>query len=187
MKRATAGASRKALTDWNSCVAQVDGEIALLLRRWASRRRLPMRFWRRTSLRQIVSSVMLLAMLAFVPQSAIGVISRAAAATGLMPDPAVTLGGSVHYHGTHSRHVHAHHGDDAGHVHHPSDADADDADNQTSPPTCSLGIASAIVPLTTWCPVAFESMGRIALAPHRPLTSTDPGRLSRPPSTPGIA
>jgi hypothetical protein len=146
-----------------------------------------MRFWRRTSLRRIVSSVILLAMLAFVHQSAIGVVSQAAAATGLMPDPAVALGGSVHYHGTQVRHVHAHHGDDTGHVHHPSDVDADDADNQTSPPTCCLCIASAIVPVTAWCPVAFESMGRITLVPDRPLTSTDPDRLSRPPSTPGIA
>jgi hypothetical protein len=128
---------------------------------------------------------MLLAILAFVHQSTSDLVSRAAAATGLMPDPAVTLGGSLHYHGTHVRHVHSHRGDEAGHVHHPSDVD--DADNPPSPPMCSVGIASAIIPVTASCAVASESIGRIALVPESPLTSTDPGCLSRPPSTPSIA
>jgi hypothetical protein len=130
---------------------------------------------------------MLLAALAFVHQGAISVVSQAAAAMGLMPDPAVTLSGPVHYHGNVTRHVHAHHGDQVGHVHDPFDIDSDDGDKRAASPLCSLGAPSGVLPVAALCPLLFESVVRTALRACDSLTGTDPDPLNRPPSTPSIA
>src|SRR5262245_43411855 len=66
----------------------------------------------------------LLAMVAFVQQSAIIAASQALASAGSMIDPAVTLSGSVHYHSSLARHVHVHGGHHSvGHVHDTADID----------------------------------------------------------------
>jgi hypothetical protein len=83
-----------------------------------------MRFRLHTRLRRMASGLMLLAMLAFVQQSAMIVASQVLASAGSMSDPAVTLSGSVHYHNGLARHVHMH-GSSAGHVHKTTDIDHD--------------------------------------------------------------
>jgi hypothetical protein len=77
-----------------------------------------MRFRLHAHLRRIASGLMLLAIFAFVQQSAMIAASQALASAGSMSDPAVTLSGSVHYHNDLARHVHVHGGHDSvGHVH----------------------------------------------------------------------
>ena len=146
-----------------------------------------MRSCRHHWIRNFASALMALAVIAFVQQGAITAVSQAAAATGLLPDPAVTLSGQVHYHGDLARHVHAHNGEQAGHVHDPLDADSDNADPRVHPSVCSLGIVSAVIPVGMACPVVSSSASRIVLAPHDPLIGAESQRLSRPPSTPSIA
>lgn len=54
---------------------------------------------------------MFLAILAFVLQSTLISISQAKAALGAMPEPSVTLSGSVHFHDQLAGHVHSHEDD----------------------------------------------------------------------------
>ena len=130
---------------------------------------------------------MLLAALAFVHQGAISAVSQAAAAVGLMPEPAVTLSGSVHYHGNVTRHVHTHDGDQVGHVHDPLDVDSDEGDKRSASPLCTLGVPSGVLPVAVACPLLFKSAARIEPPSCAQLTGIDPEPLSRPPSTPSIA
>ena len=122
-----------------------------------------MQLWRHASLRRFAGSLMLLAALAFVNQGAISAVSQAAAAMGLMPEPAVTLSGPVHYHGNVARHVHTHDGDQVGHVHDPLDIDSDDGDKRVSIASVQL---LALPPVScrsqSSCPLLFESVVRIA-------------------------
>src|SRR6266566_3006968 len=88
-------------------------------------------------LRRIASGLMLLAMVAFIQQSAMIAASQALASAGSMADPAVTLSGSVHYHNSLARHVHIHGSHDSiGHIHNTVDIDHDD---EASTPLWSLG------------------------------------------------
>jgi len=146
-----------------------------------------MQLWRHPALCRFAARLMLGATLAFVHQGAMTAVSQAAAATGLMPDPAVTLSGDVHYHSELARHVHAHHGDQVGHIHGPLEPDSDDASRWPGPPVCSLGIASCVLPVAAAWPLLFENGACIALRVFEPLTGIDPEPLSRPPSTPSIA
>jgi hypothetical protein len=146
-----------------------------------------MKLWRHTSLRRFAGSLMLLAALAFVNQGAISAVSQAAAAMGLMPEPAVTLSGPVHYHGNVARHVHTHDGDQVGHVHDPLDLDSDEGDKRSASPLCTLGVPSGVLPVAVACPLLFKSAARIEPPLCTPLTGIDPEPLSRPPSTPSIA
>jgi hypothetical protein len=120
---------------------------------------------------------MLLAIFAFVQQSAMIAASQALASAGSMSDPAVTLRGSVHYHNDLARHVHVHGGHDSvGHVH----------DTADITPLWSLGCTSAVIPVTAISAVSFEIV-RAAERPHVRLEGIEPDGLNRPPSTPSIA
>jgi len=144
-----------------------------------------MRLRRHHWVRKIASALMVLAAIAFVQQGAATAVSQAAAATGLMPDAAVTLSGEVHYHGDLARHVHAHNGEHAGHTHHPSDPD--NVDTPGHPSVCSLGIVSAVIPDAAVCSLVSPRAFSILLPAHALLTGAEPDGLNRPPSTPRIA
>src|SRR5215212_7363641 len=140
-----------------------------------------MRLHRHHWLLKFARALMALAVLAFVQQGALTAVSQAAAATGLMPDKAVTLSGEIHYHGDLARHVHAHHGEHAGHTHHPSDVDPDNADTPGHTPVCSLGIVSAVIPGVAVCPLVAPRARSIVLTRDVRLTGAEPDRLNRPP------
>jgi hypothetical protein len=126
---------------------------------------------------------MLLAMVAFVQQSAMIVASQALASAGAMADPAVTLSGPVHYHNSLARHVHAH-GNSVGHVHKTADIDHDSDEPGT--PFWSLGGVSAVMPLMAISAPSFAIV-RADERPHVRLEGIRPDGLNRPPSTPSIA
>ena len=140
-----------------------------------------MRFRVHARLRRIASGLMLLAMFAFVQQSAMIAASQALASAGLMSDPAVTLRGPVHYHNDLARHVHVHRGHDSvGHVHDTADLD------EANMPLWSLGCTSAVIPVTAISAVSFEIV-MAAERPHVRLEGIRPHGPIRPPSTPSIA
>jgi hypothetical protein len=128
---------------------------------------------------------MLVSTFAFLVQATMIMVSQVSAATGSMPQPAVFLSGSLHYHDPLARHVHVHHGEDQiGHVHGPFDHDEGNATPHSS--FVTLGVAAIVlpemdirlppVPLTAPpCPFA------------TPLIGVSPDGLNRPPSTPDIA
>ena len=142
-----------------------------------------MRFRRHARLRRIASGLMLLAMVAFVQQGAMIAASQALASAGSMPDPAVRLSGSVHYHNSLARHVHIH-GNSVGHVHTTADIDHDADDAST--PFWTLGGVSAVIPVMAISAVSFEIV-RAEERPHVRLEGIRPNGLNRPPSTPSIA
>jgi hypothetical protein len=144
-----------------------------------------MRFRPHARLRRIASGLMLLAMVAFVQQSAIIATSQALASVGSMIDPAVTLSGSVHYHNSLARHVHVH-GDhrSVGHVH--DTVDIDHPTDEANTPFWSLGCTSAVVPVMEISAVLSE-VARAGERPYLQLEGTEPDGLNRPPSTPSIA
>jgi hypothetical protein len=142
-----------------------------------------MRFRLHARLRRIASGLMLLAMVAFIQQSAIIAASQALASTGSMIDPAVTLSGSVHSHNSLARHVHIH-GNSVGHVHKTVDIDHDS--DEASTPFWSLGGASAVIPVMGISAVSFVIV-RADERPHVRLEGIRPDGLNRPPSTPSIA
>jgi hypothetical protein len=131
---------------------------------------------------------MLAAMAAFVQQGAMIVASQAAAAGGVMPQPATMLSGSVHFHDSLAVNVHVHGGDKgAGHVHSPADLDHDESDEEgKAPPLCSIGHTSAVMPTGAYVVVCGVVRATECL-PHDRLDGVEPDGLSRPPSTPGIA
>jgi hypothetical protein len=144
-----------------------------------------MRFRLHARLRWIVSRLMLLAMVAFVQQSAMIAASQALASAGSMADPAVTLSGSLHYHNDLARHVHVHGSHKSvGHVH--TTADIDHDPDEGNAPCWTLGGASAVIPVTAISVVSFEVV-RADERPHVRLEGIRPDGLNRPPSTPSIA
>ena len=80
-------------------------------------------------LRRINSYLMLLAVVAFVLQGVSAVVARAAASAGVMPQPAEVMNGPVHFHGLLGHGLHTDGDNAAGHVHIPSGAHHDDADD----------------------------------------------------------
>jgi hypothetical protein len=139
------------------------------------------------SLRRIASGLMLAAMAAFVQQAAMIIVSQAAAAAGSMPEPAVILGGSVHFHDNLAGHVHAHGGDNAaGHVHTAPDPDHSDSDELAATPFCCLSCTSAVLPVAGACALPVDVVTAEQHADDR-LAGVEPDGLSRPPSTPSIA
>jgi hypothetical protein len=142
-----------------------------------------MRFRLHARLRRIASGLMLLAIFAFVQQSAMIAASQASASAGSMSDPAVTLSGSVHYHNSLARHVHMH-GSPAGHVHKTTDIDHDS--DETHAPFWSLGYTSAVMPVIAVSAASLELV-RSDEPPHVRLEGIRPDGLTRPPSTPSIA
>jgi hypothetical protein len=144
-----------------------------------------MRFRLHARLRRIASGLMLLAMFAFVQQSAMIAASQALASAGSMSDPAVTLNGPVHYHNSLARHVHIHGGHDSvGHVHDTADIDHDIDDANT--PFWTLGCASAVIPVMAISTFSFDIV-RAAERLRVRLEGIRPDGLTRPPSTPSIA
>jgi hypothetical protein len=140
-----------------------------------------MRFRLHARLQRITSSLMLLAMVAFVQQSAMIAASEALASAGSMSDPAVTLSGSVHYHNDLARHVHVHGSHNSvGHVHDTADID------EANTPLWTLGCTSAVIPVMAISVVSFEIV-RADECRHVRLEGIRPDGLTRPPSTPSIA
>src|SRR5215213_540583 len=134
-------------------------------------------------LRRIACTLMLAATLAFIAQGTMVLVSQIAAANGWMPHPAVTVSGSLHYHDPLARHLHVHHGQDAGHVHEPADHDEDGV---AQAPLVTLGVASADLPAPiVWTPSSVPS-GAGPCPVQARLEGIQPEGLNRPPSTPDI-
>jgi hypothetical protein len=129
---------------------------------------------------------MLAAMAAFVQQSAMIVVSEAAASFGLMPQPATTLKASVHFHDNLAvnLHVHVDHSG-PGHVHGPADVDHDKVDPGGKVVVCSAGHTFAVMPILA-CAAILDSAPTVESAPIDRLIGIEPDRLNRPPSTPSM-
>jgi hypothetical protein len=147
------------------------------------------------AIRGIGASTMLVAVAAFLLQTAMIIVSQAAASTGSMPHPAVIISGAIHFHDNLAGNIHTHtHADDDadGHVHTAPHADHhhddhDDVDEPTNTPLWSFGCTSAVLPAPSACaiPVAVGvTAGEIA---QEHLAGVEPDGLIRPPSTPSIA
>jgi hypothetical protein len=139
-------------------------------------------------LRTFASSLMLLAIVAFVQQTTMITLSQVAAALGSMPQPAVSLYGALHLHDNLAGHVHAHGGDHAvGHVHGSSDPDDDHSDELGKAPFWSIGCTTAFISgLGLWT-APLHVAGIVQSMPNNVLDGIEPDGLSRPPSIPGIA
>lgn len=127
---------------------------------------------------------MFMAMSAFVLQGTLISISQAKAALGSMPEPSITLSGSVHFHDKLAGHVHAH-GDDnsEGHVHDGPDHDGDGAPNLT----WSIFGTSIASPELIVLVSSFSLLGSVDLPAIRAIDGVRPDGLLRPPSTLSIA
>jgi hypothetical protein len=127
---------------------------------------------------------MFMAMSAFVLQGTLISISQAKAALGSMPEPSITLSGSVHFHDQLAGHVHAH-GDDnsEGHVHDGPDHDGDGAPNLT----WSIFGTSIASPELIVLVSSFSLLGPVDLPAIRAIDGVRPDGLLRPPSTLSIA
>ena len=127
-----------------------------------------------------------LAAVAFLLQGLAVSASQAAAASGLMADPAVELTGAVHFHGHLAGHVHSHDGDNlAGHVHVPAETDHDD--HTDAGPAWPLFCPSLDIPANS---AVQDTVGVCDLMPivtTESATGLAPPSLIRPPSTPSIA
>jgi hypothetical protein len=130
---------------------------------------------------------MLVAVAAFLLQAITLAVAEARAAAGSMPEPAVVLSETVHFHGRLAVHVHAHGSSDDGHVHDPVAPIHDDNDGAADGLSWTLFSPSlTIVPATgELCPPAIAS-GLMPAAPETADGTAPPG-LVRPPSTPSIA
>lgn len=149
-----------------------------------------MRLGSYASLRRIVSGLMLLAVSAFVQQNAMIAVSRAAAATGSMLQPAIALSGSIHLHDSLAGHVHMHAANSAtGHVHGGANVDHDEDESGTTHkvPLSSIGGVAADLPVIRACAVSNEVVGTVDFLTHNFRDGIDPDSLNRPPSTPSIA
>src|SRR6266550_7237364 len=121
------------------------------------------------NLRRVASAVMLAAMAAFVQQSAMIVVSEAAASFGLMPQPATTLNASVHFHDNLAVNLHVHVSHNGpGHVHGPIDVDHDKMDGGGKVVVCSGGHTFAVMPIPA-CAVIRDSARTVESAPIDPL------------------
>jgi hypothetical protein len=147
-------------------------------------------------LRRFARTIMFLAIAAFMLQGVMVSVSQAAAATGMLPEPAVTLSGSLHYHGQLAGHVHDH-GDEsaAGHVHHEGAAGhvhgvpEPDHDDQSTDFSSYWSIFSASIAIPTVLTVIPSSgfVERIGLPSRLKADGVEPAALTRPPSTLSIA
>jgi hypothetical protein len=138
-------------------------------------------------LRRIASSLMLLAMGAFVQQGALIAVSQAAAVGGFMPQPATMLSELVHFHDNLAVNLHVHGSHNgAGHVHGPADLDHDASDEGGKTLLWSCGHISAVMPAAAYA-VLCDVVRAAECLQHGRLDGVEPDGLSRPPSTPGIA
>ncbi|MDP2359022.1 MAG: hypothetical protein Q8M31_23595 [Beijerinckiaceae bacterium] len=150
----------------------------------------------RLGVQRLARTIMFVAISAFMLQGVMVSVSRAAAATGMMPEAAVTLSGSLHYHGQLAGHVHDH-GDEsaAGHVHHEGasghvhGAPEQDHDDQSAGFSSYWSIFTASIAIPTVLTVipSSEFVGRIGLPSRLRADGIEPAALTRPPSTLSIA
>lgn len=127
---------------------------------------------------------MVVAISAFVLQGTLISISQAKAVVGAMPEPAVTVSGSVHFHDQLAGHVHDHGGDSAeGHIHDGPDLDNGGGLSQS----WNLFGASIDVPAYVAFGRAFDLLGAVDLPACQVTDGVEPGGLIRPPSTLSIA
>jgi hypothetical protein len=135
-------------------------------------------------LRQLARAAMFMAISAFVLQGTLISVSQAKAALGSMPEPSITLSGSVHFHDQLAGHVHAH--DDVnseGHVHDGPDHDGDGAPSLT----WSIFGMSIASPAFIVLPGSFDLLGLVDLPVVLATDGVRPGAVIRPPSTLSIA
>jgi hypothetical protein len=126
---------------------------------------------------------MVVAISAFVLQGTLISISQALAAVGTMPEPSVTLSGSVHFHDQLAGHVHDHGGGNSeGHVH-----DEPDHDNGGLGLSWNLFGASIAVPACVALGRSFDLLGLVELPAVQMADGIEPAGLIRPPSTLSIA
>ncbi|WP_458760893.1 hypothetical protein ACSVBT_08985 [Afipia sp. TerB] len=130
---------------------------------------------------------MFLAISAFLLQNVVISVSQASALSGVLPEPAVVLNGSMHYHGHLAGHVHDHDGDSAeGHVHSPSAPDHDD-DSGFAPSFSALFGVFVATPEFNALAHPSEFIGLVQMLQSEKADGIDPAALIRPPSTPSIA
>ncbi|WP_040673755.1 hypothetical protein [Nitrobacter sp. Nb-311A] len=129
--------------------------------------------------------MMFLAVGTLLVQTMMMSISQVSAAAGVLPEPAVVLSGSMHYHGHLAGHVHVHHGDIAeGHVHSQADRHHD---GDFAPLLCILFCMSVTIPTAPILSDPTGFVGFVQLPPSERADGIDPAALIRPPSTPSIA
>lgn len=126
---------------------------------------------------------MFMAISAFVLQGALICISQAKAAVGAMPEPSVSLSGSVHFHDQLAGHVHSHGDNTEGHVHDGPDHDDDGAPNLS----WNIFGTSIVSPERPVLASPFDLLGLVELPAVRAIDSVRPDGLIRPPSTLSIA
>lgn len=131
--------------------------------------------------------MMFLAISAFLLQNVVISVSQASALSGVLPEPAVVLNGSMHYHGHLAGHVHDHDGGSTeGHVHSPSGPDHDE-DGGFAPSFSALFGVFVAIPMFMALAHPSDLIGLVQLAQSERADGIDPGALIRPPSTPSIA
>ena len=130
---------------------------------------------------------MFLAVGALLLQTVMISISQASAASGVLPEPAVSLTGSMHYHGHVAGHVHDHDGDSAeGHVHSPLTPDHDNESGFVPSVSALFGVFVAVPEFTALAHPS-DFIGLVQLPRSEKADGIEPGALIRPPSTPSIA
>jgi hypothetical protein len=130
---------------------------------------------------------MFVAISAFVLQGTLISVSQVAAATGIMPEPSVTLSGSVHFHDQLAGHVHEHGSNNAeGHVHDPSGSDHDDDGGVMNSSWTIFGVSIA-APACVAHICSSDLLGRVELPACERADGIEPGALIRPPSTFSLA
>jgi hypothetical protein len=126
---------------------------------------------------------MVVAISAFVLQSALISISQALAAVEIMPEPSVTLSGSAHFHDKLSGHVHDHGSNAEGHVHKGPDIDKNGGLN-----LCwSIFAPAMIMPAPVALVRSFDLLGAVEPPTFETADGVEPAGLIRPPSTLSIA
>ena len=139
---------------------------------------------------------MFVAISVFMLQGVMISVSQAAAVNGALSDPAVTLSGSLHYHGQLAGHVHDH-GDKgaaghvhdehaAGHVQHAPGSDHEDPGAGSSESWSIFGSSIAIPTVAALTPSS-DLIGRVGLPSRLEADGVEPAALTRPPSTFSLA
>jgi len=150
----------------------------------------------RDGLRKLARTIMFVAISAFMLQGVMISVSQAAAVTGMLPEPAVTLSGSLHYHGQLAGHVHDHGSESAvGHVHderapgHAHDAPGPDHDDPTTGSSSfwSIFSSSIAIPAVAGLIRSSDLVRRVGLPSRVTTDGVEPAALTRPPSTLSIA
>lgn len=138
-------------------------------------------------LRRFARTIMFVAISAFMLQGVLISISQAAATTGTMLEPAVTLSGSLHYHDQLAGHVHDHGGEGAvGHVHDGLGSDHEDPGAGSSS-SWSIFSSSITIPTVVATIPSSDLVSRVGLPTRVSADGVEPAALTRPPSTFSLA